>query len=287
MQATFVFRQCVDGEILVDNQCLVCPSGSYSLLYNPLNRCTDCPPFTDGCYGSTILVSPGYWRIDNRSVVMLECPFGNTACRGGRIRSELPTHARALGGAPLKFVSTYVSTSTLTTADNTGYNPEGCVHGYEGPLCAVCSKGFYFSSTTSTCLTCEDNGRGQLAIMILVPLTLLVLVVFFTFTTFLAKPRDESSHVSMSWAVFFSLHRNKTTITPEVMADPWQKKDKRVFGRGKSIIVFIKEWMFERLPIMLPKVKIMLTVYQIISSFPLALQIKFGSNSTSVFRSFR
>jgi hypothetical protein len=107
--------------------------------------------------------------------------------------------------------------------------------------------------------------------MILVPLTLLVLVVFFTFTTFLAKPRGESAHVSMSWAEFFSLHRNKMTITPEVTADPWQKKDKRVFGRGKSVVVFIKEWMVERLPIMLPKVKIMLTVYQIISSFPLAL----------------
>jgi hypothetical protein len=35
VQSTFVFRQCVDGEILVENQCLVCPSGSYSFHCTP------------------------------------------------------------------------------------------------------------------------------------------------------------------------------------------------------------------------------------------------------------
>lgn len=288
-----MFRQCVDGETLVDNQCVVCPPGSYSLQYDPTTKCKDCPPFTTGCYGSTILASPGYWRIDSRSIVMLECPYGNAACHGGSIGTELPKHSRALGAAPIKSVSSYSKASTPTTpgtVDTIGDSPEGCARGYEGPLCAVCSKGYYFSSTTSTCVTCEDDGQGQLAIMILVPLILLLLVVFFTFTTFLAESSAVipiGVAVPMSSADFFSSRRHKIAITPETVFDPWQKEDKGIWKRGKTVLVYVKEWMTERVPIMFPKVKIMLTVYQITSSLPFALEIKFGSNSTHLLHSFR
>ena len=32
---TLVFRQCRDGEVLVNNACQACPTGSYSFLYDP------------------------------------------------------------------------------------------------------------------------------------------------------------------------------------------------------------------------------------------------------------
>ena len=32
---TLVFRQCRDGEVLVNNACQACPSGSYSFQYDP------------------------------------------------------------------------------------------------------------------------------------------------------------------------------------------------------------------------------------------------------------
>ena len=32
---TWVFRQCRDGEVLVNNACQACPSGSYSFQYDP------------------------------------------------------------------------------------------------------------------------------------------------------------------------------------------------------------------------------------------------------------
>ena len=67
-------------------------------------------------------------------------------------------------------------------------SPEGCELGYEGPLCAVCSNAYYFSATTTTCKSCEGAGRGQLAILILVPLVMIITLVSFTFATFLMKP---------------------------------------------------------------------------------------------------
>ena len=33
---TLVFRQCRDGEVLVNNVCQACPSGSYSFQYDPV-----------------------------------------------------------------------------------------------------------------------------------------------------------------------------------------------------------------------------------------------------------
>ena len=56
---TLVFRQCIDGEVLVNNACQACPSGSYSFQYDPTGSyvltfsfrstyhhltCHSCPP---------------------------------------------------------------------------------------------------------------------------------------------------------------------------------------------------------------------------------------------------
>ena len=71
-----VFRECEAGEILVNNQCQVCPAGSYSLKYSASeNTCTPCPDNTDVCYGNKLFVSAGYWRISSLSTTMLECPL--------------------------------------------------------------------------------------------------------------------------------------------------------------------------------------------------------------------
>ena len=42
---TLVFRQCRDGEVLVNNVCQACPLGSYSLQYSPTGSLC-CTPYT-------------------------------------------------------------------------------------------------------------------------------------------------------------------------------------------------------------------------------------------------
>ena len=305
-----MFRQCVDGEILVDNQCLVCPSGSYSFHFDsdplhPTTQCSDCPLFTDGCYGTTILASPGYWRIHKYSVVMIKCPYGRAACHGGGIGvplvSQAPVVAKEISSL-LSIISRNDSAPSPTSAesvDTTGDSPEGCARGYEGPLCAVCSEKYYFASTTSTCIACEGNGQGQLAAMILIPLVILALTVYFTFTTFLAKPVAKSEvansmvgtkpmgdilegHVMEMAAVTFKAVANqqKSHVNDDDINDgAWE--------RQQSVTERVKERLAKVMIVMTPKLKIMLTVFQIVSSLSFALDIQYTSTSTKVFHAFR
>jgi predicted outer membrane repeat protein len=262
LKHTFKFRQCVDGESLVDNQCQECNYGHYSFHYNPLQptkECTACPPNTDACYGTTILTSPGYWRINKYSLVMSKCPF-KSACHGGGFGVSLTAATPVTG---LIRTDTFYAPTILATIDS----PEGCARGHEGPLCAVCSDDHYFSSTSSTCIACQGNGQGQLAAMILVPLVLLIVAVYFTFTTFLAKPDIESPAIDDM--------------------DAPQTDDEKVWGRKTTKMKAIKEWVAGRVILFGPKIKIMLTVFQIISSFSDVLELQFTPRSTSLFRAYR
>jgi hypothetical protein len=315
-QSSFVFRQCVDGEILVDNQCLVCPLGSYSFHYDPLHpttQCTDCPPFTDSCYGTTILALPGYWRISKYSIVMTECPYGKAACHGGGIGIPLPsvkTPSDVLQIVKFIFPAALPSRGSSPTkaptgpVDTSGDSPEGCALGYEGPLCAICSETYYFSSTSSTCIACEGQGPGQLAAMILIPLIILVLVVYFTFTTFLAKEVTKDDLVDgmtgtksmnafmggdiMEMATF----SYRAAVEQQKNKEDNEDKEKDKEGDGweekhKTKSELIREWLATTMIIMTPKLKIMLTVFQIVSSFPFALDIQFSAASTKLFHAFR
>ena len=309
--STLVFRQCVDGEILVDNQCLVCPSGSYSFHFDsdplhPTTQCSDCPLFTDGCYGTTILASPGYWRIHKYSVVMIKCPYGRAACHGGGIGVPLVSQASVAAKeifSLLSIISRNDSAPSPTSAesvDTTGDSPEGCARGYEGPLCAVCSENYYFASTTSTCIACEGNGQGQLAAMILIPLVILVLMVYFTFSTFLAKPVSDSEiassmvgtkpmgafiegHVVEMAAVTFKAVANQQ----KNQVDNADDKNDGIWERKKNMNEIVKEQLARVVVVMTPKLKIMLTVFQIVSSLSFTLDIQYTATSTKVFHAFR
>jgi hypothetical protein len=271
VQNTLSFRQCVDGEILVNNQCLLCPSGGYSFRYDPLQpvtQCIPCPENSDDCYGSTIIVSPGYWRINQYAVILEECNYGSLACIGG-------------DGMGVALPSRRLQGSASTFPEYVGI----CAIGYEGPLCGVCSANYYFSSTSNSCNTCKGQGQSQLATMILVPLVLLLLIVFFVFYNFILNEKSKftkdkmnkdtlqdvgegnigngASDIYYSSMIFFKKHTNSPA--------------------GKSL----KNWMVELIKIMTPKVKIMLTVFQIISNLPFALNIRYTEATTKLFRAFR
>jgi hypothetical protein len=290
-----VFRQCVDGEILVENQCLVCPSGSYSFHYDPLHpatKCTDCPPFTDDCYGSTIVVSPGYWRINKYSLEMSECPYGKAACHGGKMGTSFDEKAIV----PSNF-SSATAVAPTGSVNITRYSTNGCARGYEGPLCAICSEKYYFASTTSTCIACDGNGQGQLAALILIPLVILILVVYFTFATFLAKTNTKSSIVNgligtKPMDAFMRGDVVEMTAVTFMAANTRQNTERNITGDGGwerklSAKEIFRDWLARAVTVMTPKIKIMLTVFQIVSSLPFALNIQFTALSTKLFHAFR
>jgi hypothetical protein len=153
-----VFRPCVDGEVLLSNECERCPERSYSLRYSPTAQCLPYPPHADGSSGNVILVSKGYWRPSPLSTVFLECPYP-AGCLGGA----------AAGGSNS---STAAISSTASAATNISIS---CAAGYEGPLCGVCSVGYYLDRSQKRCSSCGGgNDAGQLAVLIVVPLVLLI-----------------------------------------------------------------------------------------------------------------
>jgi hypothetical protein len=181
------FRQCVDGEVLVKNQCVQCPDGKYSFKYSPTATCTPCPPNTVGCAGGKIKAAAGYWRASKTSTVMLECPYPK-GCKGG----DGTANATAVSHRRLTDIQAAVAVnlpSVAPTVPRTGLSDAaaGCADGHTGPLCAVCLTGFYFDTGTSQCQSCRGQGAAQLAILIVVPLVVLLLLTYIMLFSSLAS----------------------------------------------------------------------------------------------------
>jgi predicted outer membrane repeat protein len=160
---TFTFRDCVDGEVLTGSTCQACTNGTYSFTYTPTAKCLSCPSHSASCRGDKISISPGYWRASEKSTTFLPCPFGTNGCVGG-----------------------YDATTSSKSA--------GCADGYEGPLCGVCSHGYYLKSSKSECLPCSKGGAGptQLATLIIVPILFIWAASFFV-SLYTGKMMEEAS----------------------------------------------------------------------------------------------
>lgn len=127
----YTFRSCRRGEYFGEFICNPCESGTFSFT-DPAEHtlseltqsevCRPCPSGASYCEKDMIILSQGYWRSDNFSTRILECPWHIESCRGGR---------------------------------NTG--DASCGEGYHGPLCAVCDDGYHFVSTSRTCESCNDR----------------------------------------------------------------------------------------------------------------------------------
>ena len=146
------FRLCGNGEVLKDNICQQCPIGSYSFAYDPLQTCRPCPSSASGCLGSQISVPQGYWRLSSLSDLILPCPYPK-GCKGSFL-NYTGSSLSGSGGLTSAGVTT-VSSSRRKLAITT--TNEYCAVGYEGPLCAVCSKGYYLDYGLKACQTC--NGQ--------------------------------------------------------------------------------------------------------------------------------
>lgn len=84
------FRDCVTGEYFGDSACIECEAGTYSLTdpattsLDDLGKqvCQPCPDGSASCFGNTIVLEEGYWRISDMATSTLRCPHRDS-CRGG------------------------------------------------------------------------------------------------------------------------------------------------------------------------------------------------------------
>jgi hypothetical protein len=68
-------QKCTIGRIILSSQCITCPEGTFSLDPAPLpgrSTCKACPA-SSLCSAGLILPKTGFWVMDNRSELILQC----------------------------------------------------------------------------------------------------------------------------------------------------------------------------------------------------------------------
>jgi hypothetical protein len=127
----FDFRACSRGEYYGERICNPCENGSYSftdpadLALSEMTKaavCQPCPPEASYCYKDTMVLRQGYWRSDDDSTNIVECPWDVESCLGGESNGDV-----------------------------------SCGSGYHGPLCAVCEDEHHFVPSSQKCEQCDDT----------------------------------------------------------------------------------------------------------------------------------
>lgn len=188
------FRACLGGEYLKDGKCTVCNPGSYSLEQDPNDwtqtQCLACPDSAT-CTLGTVEANPGHWRSGPLSGNILVCPQ-QRACQGGLL--SLPNSTATM--QKMQQQQNQHQPMALTASAGTRTNPDAtlgsgtwptsspqslpvsdpnrqCTEGYEGPLCSVCSAGYF--KTGRRCVSCS-NQQSALAVDIVVPALLFFVI---------------------------------------------------------------------------------------------------------------
>jgi hypothetical protein len=151
------FRSCVVGETIINGKCVPCLAGSYSLEANVTDDtvCTECLSVgsVDSCYVDQIFLADGYWRRHTTSEAIIACLDELSGCGGGN-----------------------------STGD------ASCLAGYEGPLCSLCSAGYYRSDRK--CILCVDKGHMSPAAVFFSALGAVGLVTVVIFLLYKVQSKD-------------------------------------------------------------------------------------------------
>jgi hypothetical protein len=127
----FGFRACSRGEYYAERICNACENGSYSFadpgdfVLSEMTKaavCQPCPSEASYCYKDTMALRQGYWRSDDDSTNIVECPWDVESCLGGESNGDA-----------------------------------SCGSGYRGPLCAICEDEHHFVTSSQTCEQCDDT----------------------------------------------------------------------------------------------------------------------------------
>jgi predicted outer membrane repeat protein len=153
---TYKFRACTNGESDEGSDCVSCPQGSYTLEWDSTpeddsdNFCKACPRQAETCYGAQIWLKEGYWRRENYTYAILDCPYDGS-CLGG-----------------------------------TGTGQTLCREGHTGPMCGVCDVDNFFHVFSQKCEHCDGDHsnvgyRSFYSFMFWLMVGLAVLVYYKTF----------------------------------------------------------------------------------------------------------
>ncbi|CAI2361155.1 unnamed protein product [Moneuplotes crassus] len=156
------FRDCKPGERIINNACIECTAGTYSLFWNS-TECHDCYLHADCLGGNQVSLKPGYWRRYQNSTKVVECIFRD-ACPGG------------------------YSKDTIV--------PTNCASGYTGNLCSECkiTEDFKYERINDfECQKCPNPIFNSIKVVVV----MLVVLSFFILMTIINVRKTTESQISV------------------------------------------------------------------------------------------
>ena len=137
--------------------CAACPSSTYSDGGIGVAACTACPSQGVSCAGGLLVLLPGFSRTQD-----------------GASTLDAKTELRPCWNSRGCWVNLNNSDK-----DRSANHTHGCLKGYSGPLCGVCSIDDNFVQSSGTCIPC-GNRAFNLFIISLLPIVILSLVVWIS-----------------------------------------------------------------------------------------------------------
>ena len=157
-------RHCRRGEYYsYERTCVKCPDGTYTFTAQtaPQSGCPPCP-LDSVCKDGKLYPGAGHVRMHTSSQVVVAC-FDSAACLAG----------------------------------DDDYPLKHCAEGYEGVMCATCSKGYWKPKNTHQCLPCSYTGaaRNNRNIAVLVLFSVITFLVYRQIIRNFGQPRQEAAAI--------------------------------------------------------------------------------------------
>lgn len=153
------------GEIFLESYgtCQECSEGKYSINATG-TECFECESNAYCAGGDGLAPKKEYWRLDENSKGIIECP-----------RAE-----SCLGGA-------YSDSNDTVHGD--------CAFSYTGNLCASCEEGFVISVSNSECIRCGNDWLYHVQVVGLILLQVIIIIygIKSTLNDLSGEQKDESS----------------------------------------------------------------------------------------------
>jgi hypothetical protein len=230
---SYSFSPCQAGDTFVQGTCTICPEGQFSLSYTgPSTNCLPCNVISGvaSCSGNDLILFPGYWRQSATTGSVKQC-------------QEPGARERCIGGAP--------------TGD------ASCKSGSQGPLCGVCSDGYY-DDFNGDCFECDNSGAGSSGGVIVIFVILGLAAAYYIAKRVCATEERKSDNGDDGDGDNDNDNGGETSFRSRIMRWIW--------GRKREVLI---------------KVKIFVVTIQVVSSIPSSIGTQLPSSVLNFFGLFR
>jgi len=166
--------------------CATCPSGTYSDGGVGVTACTPCPGQGVSCAGGLLVLLPGFSRTQDNAVT---------------IDSSTELYpCWAIDGC-------WVNLNTSDRKRHANYT-HGCIKGYGGPLCGVCSVKERYAQSGGVCVPCLGE-MLNLVVVSFIPVIVAILVVWISFY----RKVEESSKMQILLRIVLTYFQTLGTLS--------------------------------------------------------------------------